>query len=146
MNQQVKTLSEGQKGLLSFAKLVLEEPNILILDEPTNHINFRHIPAIISAVNNFEGAVIVVSHDKAFINKIKVDVTMNLEEIITEHKQRRVNEEPSQEEAQVASLEREQGVPIYQHQQQQQQVRKMQVDNNSDSDDDDEPPLQALTY
>lgn len=144
MNQQIKTLSEGQKGLLSFAKLVLEEPNILILDEPTNHINFRHIPAIISAVNNFEGAVIVVSHDKAFINKIKVDVTMNLEEIITEHKQRRVSVDTTQDEVQVASLENDQGVPILQHQQQ--QGRKAHVENNSDDDDDDEPPLQALTY
>ncbi|MBI5405077.1 MAG: ABC-F family ATP-binding cassette domain-containing protein, partial [Candidatus Kerfeldbacteria bacterium] len=41
---QVKSLSEGQKGLLSFCRLMLMKPGLLILDEPTNHINFRHLP------------------------------------------------------------------------------------------------------
>ena len=141
LNQQIKTLSEGQKGLLSFAKLVLEEPNILILDEPTNHINFRHIPAIISAVNSFEGAVIVVSHDKSFIKKINIDITMNLEEIITEHKQR-LESEPVEEV--VASLENEQAL-MYQEQKMR-KIQVNQVDNADTDDDDDEPPMQALTY
>lgn len=66
----VNTLSEGQKGLVSFARLVLEAPGLLILDEPTNHINFRHVPVIAKAVRNFEGAVIIVSHDEAFLKEI----------------------------------------------------------------------------
>ena len=53
-------LSEGQKGLLMFAYLRLQTPGLLIFDEPTNHINFRHIPAIIDAIKNYEGPVIVV--------------------------------------------------------------------------------------
>jgi len=66
----VHTLSEGQKGLVSFARLVLEAPGLLILDEPTNHINFRHLPVIAKAVRDFEGAVIFVSHDESFLNDI----------------------------------------------------------------------------
>ena len=49
------TLSEGQKGLLSMCCLVLQQPTILILDEPTNHINFRHLKALATAIKKFEG-------------------------------------------------------------------------------------------
>jgi ATP-binding cassette, subfamily F, member 3 len=44
--QKISSLSEGQKGLCAFARLVLQEPALLIMDEPTNHINFRHLPAL----------------------------------------------------------------------------------------------------
>ena len=46
INTKIGRLSEGQKGLVAFARLVLQKPGLLILDEPTNHINFRHIPVI----------------------------------------------------------------------------------------------------
>ena len=62
MGRKVGELSEGQKGLLSFARLVLMKPGLLILDEPTNHINFRHIPVIAVAIINFQGAFILVCH------------------------------------------------------------------------------------
>jgi ATPase subunit of ABC transporter with duplicated ATPase domains len=78
VKQHVCTLSEGQKGLVSLACLVLQEPAILILDEPTNHINFRHLKALASALNTFEGALIVVSHDEDFISQVKVDTTLDL--------------------------------------------------------------------
>ena len=70
MNHRVGDLSEGQKGLLSFARLVLMEPGLLILDEPTNHINFRHIPIIVEAIN-IEGGVIMVSHMPEFLSAVK---------------------------------------------------------------------------
>ncbi|MBU0619564.1 MAG: ATP-binding cassette domain-containing protein [Patescibacteria group bacterium] len=73
MDHEIGHLSEGQKGLLSFAMLVLMRPGLLILDEPTNHINFRHIPIIAEAINNYEGTVILVSHMDEFVKKIKVD-------------------------------------------------------------------------
>ncbi len=73
MGHKVSHLSEGQKGLLSFARLVLMEPGILILDEPSNHINFRHIPVIAKAVNAFEGAIILISHMEEFVEQIEVD-------------------------------------------------------------------------
>jgi ATP-binding cassette subfamily F protein 3 len=71
-------LSEGQKGLVAFATIALEKPGLLILDEPTNHINFRHIPVIAKAINNFDGAMILVSHAKEFVDTIKVDFTLDL--------------------------------------------------------------------
>jgi ATPase subunit of ABC transporter with duplicated ATPase domains len=78
MTQQVKTLSEGQKGLLSLACLNLQEPSILIMDEPTNHINFRHLPALANAVRTFKGAVLVVSHDHHFIDSVGVDGVIDM--------------------------------------------------------------------
>jgi ATP-binding cassette subfamily F protein 3 len=71
-------LSEGQKGLVAFAKLVLTEPGLLILDEPTNHINFRHIPVIADALKKFEGAMILVSHVPDFVEKVGVDNILDL--------------------------------------------------------------------
>ena len=53
---------KARKGLVAFAKLSLEAPGLLILDEPTNHINFRHIPVIAKALDRYEGAMILVSH------------------------------------------------------------------------------------
>lgn len=78
MDHRVAELSEGQKGLLSFARLVLMHPGLLILDEPTNHINFRHIPVIAKAINDYEGAMIFVSHMDEFVEQIKVDQYLEL--------------------------------------------------------------------
>lgn len=72
-------LSEGQKGLVTFCKLVFEKPGLLLLDEPTNHINFRHIPVIAAALDKFEGAMILVSHSPEFIEKIRIDEIIDLE-------------------------------------------------------------------
>ena len=78
MGLKISHLSEGQKGLLSFARLVLLEPGLLVLDEPTNHINFRHIPVIAEAVNNYQGAIILISHMPDFVEKIKFDQELDL--------------------------------------------------------------------
>lgn len=74
----VPALSEGQKGLLAFARLALMKPGLLILDEPTNHINFRHLPIIAEALNNYEGAIIMVSHMPEFVSQIKIDEELDL--------------------------------------------------------------------
>jgi len=78
MGNKVGDLSEGQKGLLSFARLVLMKPGLLILDEPTNHINFRHIPVIATAINSYQGAMIMVSHMPDFVKEIRIDDTLDL--------------------------------------------------------------------
>lgn len=75
---KVGDLSEGQKGLLMFAYLTLLKPGILILDEPTNHINFRHIPIIQEALKNFEGAMIIISHVNNFIRGVGVNKSIDL--------------------------------------------------------------------
>jgi ATP-binding cassette subfamily F protein 3 len=71
LQNTVGSLSEGQKWLLSYARFVLQKPHLLILDEPTNHINFRHLPVIAQAINNYEWAVIMVSHDKWFTDQLE---------------------------------------------------------------------------
>ncbi|MBP9690674.1 ABC-F family ATP-binding cassette domain-containing protein [Candidatus Woesebacteria bacterium] len=76
---KVGSLSEGQKGLLAFARLVLMEPGLLILDEPTNHINFRHLPIIAEALDSYKGAMILVSHVTEFWSQIKIDEVLDLE-------------------------------------------------------------------
>jgi ATPase subunit of ABC transporter with duplicated ATPase domains len=76
---KVGDLSEGQKGLVAFARLVLEKPGLLILDEPTNHINFRHLPVIAEALSKFQGAMIMVSHVPEFVSQIKIDEILDLE-------------------------------------------------------------------
>lgn len=81
MGHKVSHLSEGQKGLLSFARLVLMRPGILILDEPTNHINFRHIPVIAKAINEYQGAMILISHMPEFVKEIKMDEFLDLGKI-----------------------------------------------------------------
>ena len=78
LKTKVGLLSEGQKGLVAFSRIALEKPGLLILDEPTNHINFRHIPVIAEAINNFDGAIILVSHMQEFVEKIKIDETLDL--------------------------------------------------------------------
>ncbi len=76
---RIGNLSEGQKGLVAFANLVLLEPGLLILDEPTNHINFRHLPIIAKALSNYTGAMILVSHVPEFVAQIRIDEILDLE-------------------------------------------------------------------
>ena len=71
LKNKIESLSDGQKGLLCYARFMLQHPGLLILDEPTNHINFRHIPVIADAIDKFEGPVILVSHLPEFVRKIK---------------------------------------------------------------------------
>jgi len=78
---KIGALSEGQKGLVAFARLVLLEPGLLILDEPTNHINFRHIPVIARALDAYEGAMILVSHVPDFIQQINITQVLDLDKL-----------------------------------------------------------------
>ncbi len=79
IHTKIGNLSEGQKGLVAFARLVLQKPGLLILDEPTNHINFRHLPVIAEALSKYEGAMILVSHVPEFVEQIRIDDILDLE-------------------------------------------------------------------
>ena len=81
LKTKIGALSEGQKGLVAFAAIALQHPGLLILDEPTNHINFRHIPVIAEALHRYEGAMILVSHVPDFVQKIRIDKTLDLGEL-----------------------------------------------------------------
>jgi ATP-binding cassette subfamily F protein 3 len=72
--KKIGLLSEG----LMFAYLRLLRPGLLILDEPTNHINFRHTPFIAEAIKKFEGPIIVVSHVGEFVRELGITQTLDL--------------------------------------------------------------------
>ena len=79
MATPIGALSEWQKWLVMFAKLALEKPGLLILDEPTNHINFRHLPVIAKALDEYEGTMILVSHVDEFVWQVRIDEYLELE-------------------------------------------------------------------
>ena len=66
----ISTLSGGEKTRLALAKLLLEEPNLLILDEPTNHLDFETLMWLDDYLKGYKGAIIIVSHDRYFLNKV----------------------------------------------------------------------------
>lgn len=78
MKTKIGHLSEGQKALVAFAGLVLQRPGLLILDEPTNHVNFRHLPIIAEALDAYEGAMVLVSHVDEFVWQIRIDDELDL--------------------------------------------------------------------
>ncbi len=82
LKAKIGSLSEGQKGLVAFATIALQRPGLLILDEPTNHINFRHIPVIAQAINSFDGAIILVSHSPDFTKTIEISQTLDLADLL----------------------------------------------------------------
>lgn len=79
IHTKIGSLSEGQKGLVALARLVIQKPGLLILDEPTNHMNFRHLPVIAKALSEFEGAMILVSHVPEFVKQVNITEVFDLE-------------------------------------------------------------------
>jgi ATP-binding cassette, subfamily F, member 3 len=70
VNQAVGSLSGGEKARLVLAMLVWQRPNMLLLDEPTNHLDLQTREALSMALNEFEGAVLLVSHDRALLREV----------------------------------------------------------------------------
>lgn len=66
----ISTLSGGEKTRLALAKLLLENPNLLILDEPTNHLDFNTIMWLEDYLQDYKGALLIVSHDRYFLDKL----------------------------------------------------------------------------
>lgn len=79
MKTRIWDLSEWQKWLVAFCRIVFLRPGIIILDEPTNHINFRHIPVIAEALSDFEWWMIMVSHVDEFVWQIRIDQYIDLD-------------------------------------------------------------------
>lgn len=74
LNRTVSGFSGGEKTRLCIARLLLEEPNLLILDEPTNHLDFKTVMWLEDYLKSYRGAVLVVSHDRYFLDRICTSV------------------------------------------------------------------------
>ena len=72
--KKVGTLSGGEKGRLSLAKLIYSNKNVLVLDEPTNHLDIPSREALESALAEYEGTIITISHDRFFLDKISTNI------------------------------------------------------------------------
>jgi len=69
-NKKIDTLSGGQKTRIALGKLLLSKPDILLLDEPTNHLDLVSIAWLETFLNNYDGSVIIVAHDRYFLDKV----------------------------------------------------------------------------
>ena len=70
IKKSVKVLSGGEKGRMLFGKLMMQRPNILVMDEPTNHMDMESIEALNMALEMYEGTLVFVSHDREFVSSL----------------------------------------------------------------------------
>jgi ATPase subunit of ABC transporter with duplicated ATPase domains len=70
----LSTLSGGEAARLVFARMQVEQPNVLVLDEPTNHLDLESIEALVAGLQNYDGTLILVSHDRWFVNQLATRV------------------------------------------------------------------------
>jgi ATPase subunit of ABC transporter with duplicated ATPase domains len=70
INKSVQVLSGGEKGRMLFGKLILQKNNIMVLDEPTNHLDMESIESLNTALENYPGTLIFVSHDREFVSSL----------------------------------------------------------------------------
>jgi len=66
----VKVISGGEQGRMLFGKIMLQNPNIMLMDEPTNHLDMESIEALNLALVNYEGTLMFVSHDREFVSSL----------------------------------------------------------------------------
>ncbi|MBQ7046268.1 MAG: ABC-F family ATP-binding cassette domain-containing protein, partial [Oscillospiraceae bacterium] len=85
-NRTINSFSGGEKTRLAIAKLLLEEPNLLILDEPTNHLDFKTILWLEDYLRDYKGALLIVSHDRYFLDKVVTSVCEIERGVLTRYK------------------------------------------------------------
>jgi ATPase subunit of ABC transporter with duplicated ATPase domains len=74
INKPVKVISGGEQGRMLFGKLILQKNNIMVLDEPTNHLDMESIESLNTALENYPGTLIFVSHDREFVSSLATRV------------------------------------------------------------------------
>lgn len=70
LERNFNTLSGGEKTIITLVKLLLQEPDVLLLDEPTNHLDINKIMWLEKTLNNYKGTILIVSHDRYFLDKV----------------------------------------------------------------------------
>ena len=70
IKKSVKVISGGEQGRMIFGKLMLKKPNVLVLDEPTNHLDMESIESLNLALENYDGTLLFVSHDREFVSSL----------------------------------------------------------------------------
>ncbi|HEX6069394.1 MAG TPA: ABC-F family ATP-binding cassette domain-containing protein [Longimicrobiaceae bacterium] len=73
-DKRLSALSGGEAARMVFSRLALEQPNVLVLDEPTNHLDLESIEALVAGLQNYEGTLILVSHDRWFVSQLATRV------------------------------------------------------------------------
>ena len=70
IKKPVSVLSGGEKGRMLFGKIMMQRPNVIVMDEPTNHLDMESIEALNLALENYDGTLIFVSHDREFVSSL----------------------------------------------------------------------------
>ena len=74
MVKQEQVLSGGEKGRMLYGKLILLKPNVLVMDEPTNHMDMESIESLNMALEKYNGTLIFVSHDRQFVSSLATQI------------------------------------------------------------------------
>ena len=85
VRQPIRTLSGGERSRLQLACLMLERPNLLLLDEPTNNLDIPSAEVLENALEDFDGALLVVSHDRYFLDRVVDRVAVVEDRALVEH-------------------------------------------------------------
>lgn len=86
LSRSISGFSGGEKTRLCISKLLLEEPNLLILDEPTNHLDFKTIMWLEDYLKSYKGAVLIVSHDRYFLDRLCTSICEIERGVLTRYK------------------------------------------------------------
>ncbi len=120
VHKKIKVLSGGEKTRVALGQILLQRKPVLLMDEPTNHLDFDTVNALGEALSEFEGSVIIVSHDRTFIRKVSSQIV----EIRNGH----VELYPGTYDDYLWSLERGALKERYQHQDQQQRLNTVSIE------------------
>lgn len=74
VKKSVRVLSGGEKGRMLYGQLILEKPNVLLMDEPTNHMDMESIESLNLALELFKGTLVFVSHDRQFVSSLATQI------------------------------------------------------------------------